>query len=870
MPSRRTGLFVSLTLAAVQFATAQTVVNSVFTPNHPGYYGTVANWSPPEVPNNSPEKIYNVTIPGFVRMDVDATISNLTMTGSYFAEDHSLTVLDSSNLKDFSISVAASLPAGATFAAGSLSSFSAGSLTGRYSLSNSNTNAGWTTLQFDGAHVTTLSNAQVTLYGPRTRIVDESGNDALRDLARIESDSSLGMVGHQLTVAGPFTNDGELGIGSSLNQAGLFSILGTLTNFDASSRTLTGGIYNIAGSYAGAPNLSGVLKFAGADIVHNAASLFLSGPLAGVEDQNGNDGLRNFAHNASTGTFSVGGRDYSIAGNFSNDGILKLYSGRFSVEGSLTNFDPATRTLTGGTYELNGPDVTFVFPGADIVNNAASIDLDGYGYGTALITDENGNDALRNFTHNLPDGVFTIFGNPNFTPPADFTNEGAVNIFCDCPTNRSEQAPPTGAGNHTYLQTAGSTYFASAIFAGDMVMNGGSFTTSGTNAFGAPPSQLNGNLTIGDALFAPLNFIVSGTVQLSASSRFIAPQQGFNNGIFRVTGTFTAGGTLQINPQGAFPPSSTATYTAVLAEGGVIGTFSNAPNGARVPTNGGLGSFIVNYTPNTIFLSDFQALPPAAQLLNVSSRVQVLTGDNAPIGGFIVFGRDPKKVIMRGLGPSLTGSGVGGALQNPILELHRSNGVVIASNDNWRDTQETDIQASGLAPSDDRESAIIATLLPGAYTAILRGTNNTTGAGLVEIYDLEQAVRSKLGNLSTRGFVDSDNHIIGGFIAGGSGEANAELVVRALGPKLSSAHVPGFLPDPTLELRNSQGILIGFNDDCGDAPENFQRIPPGLYLFNSKDAALPASLPAGNYTAIVRGKAGASGIAVVEVYDLNR
>lgn len=160
MPFFSPALFLFLTLAAGQLASAQMIVNSVFTPNHPGYYGDVNNWSPPEVPNNSPEKIYNVTIPGFVRMNVDATISNLTLTGSYLAEDHSLTVVGSTTLNDFRISIASSLPAGATFAAGSLSSFSGGSLTGSYSVSSYNTNAGWATLQFNGAHVTTLSNAQ--------------------------------------------------------------------------------------------------------------------------------------------------------------------------------------------------------------------------------------------------------------------------------------------------------------------------------------------------------------------------------------------------------------------------------------------------------------------------------------------------------------------------------------------------------------------------------------------------------------------------------------------------------------------------------------------------------------------------------------
>ncbi len=860
MRSIRCGLILAATIAAVQLASAQTIVNSVFTPNHPGYYGDVNNWSPPEVPNNTPDKIYNVTIPGFVRMNEDATISNLTMSGSYLAEDHSLTVVGTTTLQDFGILVASSTPAGAIFAAGSLSSFSGGSLTGLYSVSNYNTNAGWATLQFNGAHVTDLSNAQVYLRGPMVRIVDEFGNAALRDLAHIDSASSLAMTSQQLVIAGPFTNEGQLSVGSELNQAGLFSITGQLTNFDAASRTLTGGSYLVGA----APNYEAVFQFAGADIVHNAASLNISGQLAKITDENGNDGLRNFSHNTSTGVFTVGSRDFSIAGTFTNDGVLSLWPGTFAIKGSLTNFDPVTRTLTGGTYQLDGSagPTHFVFHGADIVNNAAAIELNS----NAEILDENGNSALRNFAHNLPAGVFTVRSYKDFILTSDFTNEGTVNIIGDPPMN-GPQGSFTLTGGHTYHQTGGTTYLAYAVFSGDMVIDGGSFSTAGFNAFIIQPSHLEGNLTIGDAVFAPDALTVNGAVHLSSTSVFQTIPQNWNDGYFSVTGTFTAGGTLQIAAPGS-QPSSTSTFVVVSADGGVTGTFSNAPPGRRISTIDGQGSFVVNYDSNVIFLSGFLPTPATAQLLNISTRLPVETGEDVLIGGFIVTGTQPKKVIVRAIGPSLS-SLFSGVLADPILELRDSSGALIASNDNWRSNQEADIIATGIPPGNNLESAIVANLPANnsAYTAVVRGVDNGTGIGLVEVYDLAPTVDSKPANISTRGLVQTgDNVLISGLMA--LGQDSMRIIVRAIGPSLPMSGPP--LGDPTLSLHDGNGALIAFNDNWRSDQEAeiiATSIPPS----NDLESAIVATLPAngGSYTAIVRGNNGASGVALVEVYDLN-
>ncbi|MDQ1741492.1 MAG: hypothetical protein QOE53_3144, partial [Pseudonocardiales bacterium] len=178
--------------------------------------------------------------------------------------------------------------------------------------------------------------------------------------------------------------------------------------------------------------------------------------------------------------------------------------------------------------------------------------------------------------------------------------------------------------------------------------------------------------------------------------------------------------------------------------------------------------------------------PPRGQPVNIATRLQVQTGDNALIAGFIVTGNVGKKVLIRGIGPSLAQFGISGALQDPNLEVRDSTGAFVNGNDNWKDSQQTVIQNSGLAPSDNRESAILLTLAPGPWTVVMRGIGSTTGVGLVEVYDLDQAADAKLANISTRGYVQTgENVMIGGFIIG-SGNGAGKVIVRAIGPSLAS------------------------------------------------------------------------------------
>jgi hypothetical protein len=239
------------------------------------------------------------------------------------------------------------------------------------------------------------------------------------------------------------------------------------------------------------------------------------------------------------------------------------------------------------------------------------------------------------------------------------------------------------------------------------------------------------------------------------------------------------------------------------------------------------------------------------------------------IGGFIVTGSTPKHVLLRGIGPSLVASGVADALTNPTLDLRDSAGVRILANDNWRDTQETEIAATGIPPTNDFESAIVETLPPGSYTTILGGMGLTSGVGLVEIYDLDQTTDSKLANLSTRAFVDTGtNVVIAGFILGNN-SGNDRIVARGIGPSLTAVGVPNALADPTLQLRDSNGTLLISNNDWQDDPaQAAQLTAAGMALTNNVESGIVITLSPGVYTALLAGQNNGTGVGLVEVYDL--
>ena len=261
--------------------------------------------------------------------------------------------------------------------------------------------------------------------------------------------------------------------------------------------------------------------------------------------------------------------------------------------------------------------------------------------------------------------------------------------------------------------------------------------------------------------------------------------------------------------------------------------------------------------------------PGPAQLLNIATRLRVQPDPNELIGGFIITGSAPKPILLRAIGPSLADAGVNDVLGDPTLELRAGDGSLIRSDDNWQDNaaQAALIQATGIPPQSTLESAIVATLSPGSYTAIMRGKNATSGVGLVEIYDLDRTVDSVLANISTRGLVKTnENVMIGGFILGEGGD-DAPVLVRALGPSLAQAGISNVLPNPTLELRDVNGSLVASNDNWKSLQEA-EIAATGVPPSNDLESAVIAALPPGNYTVIVSGKNDTTGVGLVEVFAL--
>jgi len=260
-----------------------------------------------------------------------------------------------------------------------------------------------------------------------------------------------------------------------------------------------------------------------------------------------------------------------------------------------------------------------------------------------------------------------------------------------------------------------------------------------------------------------------------------------------------------------------------------------------------------------------------AQPINLSTRMRIQTGDTVGIGGFIVTGTASKHVMLRAIGPSLSQAGVPDALADPVLELHGSAGFGTIINDNWRDDQANTIAATGLAPTNDLEAAIDATLAPGAYTAIVRGKNDSSGVALIEVYDTNQSVFAKLANMSTRAMVGTgDDIVIAGFILGGSNppQAGDRVVVRGIGPSLSAVGVDNALLDPKLELRDSDGALLASNNDWqDDSVQAAELTAAGLAPAHHLESALTVTLPPGLYTALLSGVNNSAGIGLVEVYD---
>jgi hypothetical protein len=392
-------------------------------------------------------------------------------------------------------------------------------------------------------------------------------------------------------------------------------------------------------------------------------------------------------------------------------------------------------------------------------------------------------------------------------------------------------------------------------------------TPTSDGSFAVTLTVTNGNQTTSSILQLTFSSDPALPVIVSPNSASLTPGKDFIYSIVAPSNagssdptTFTLIGTL---PAGlGFDPQ-----TGKIS-GTFFGGFARTPASPdEVSLSGGIISnvqlFATNSHGTTTTPFIFYLAPSGA--VNIATRLAVGTGDNVLIAGFIITGNAPKKVVLRAIGPSVP---VAGTLQNPTLELHASSGL-LGSNDNWRDTQEDEIIATTIAPTDIRESAILAIINPGNYTAIVKGKSQTTGVAVVEVYDLgtaslDASSNAKLAQISTRGTVQGgDNVMIGGFIISGE---SSKVIVRAIGPSLSGI-LPGVLADTVLELRNGSGALVNQNDDWRTSQEQAIKdttVPPT----HNKESAIVATLAPGNYTGIVRGKGSSTGVALVEVYGL--
>lgn len=534
------------------------------------------------------------------------------------------------------------------------------------------------------------------------------------------------------------------------------------------------------------------------------------------------------------GTLLLGGNKLFIIGENPNGGPQgnPVFNSFTNVTGALTG----TIGVNGGGTFNNEPGAIFSLEDKTVVN----------GGGTPSGTFNNM-------------GTFRREGGPNQSEVhCNFVNTGTLEI-----------ATGTLLFLQDFTQTSGSTNLEDGTTLwvqnnGDnVVFNGGTLTGNGT---------IMGNLVNNGAVISPghspglINVSNGGNFTQGDNGKLVIEIAGLTTpGVdfdqVSVAGTANLGGTIEVIDINGFQPNPGDSVPAIVASS-VNGQFKTTNTQVNYLSSGITVAALPGVRP-----TPSPTVTPAAQLLNISTRMEVLTDSNVLIGGFIVTGTDEKKVLVRGLGPSLP---VSGALADPTLELHDATGAVVATNDNWKDTQQSDVQATTIPPSNDLESAIVASLAANnaAYTAILAGKAGGTGIGLVEVYDLGSAANSKLANISTRGFIDTgDNVMIGGLILGPNGTGSAKVLVRGLGPSLTSAGVANALADPNLELRDASGNLIATNDNWKDTQQSdiqATTIPPS----NDLESAIVQTLAPGNYTAIVRGKNSGTGVGLVELYNL--
>lgn len=443
--------------------------------------------------------------------------------------------------------------------------------------------------------------------------------------------------------------------------------------------------------------------------------------------------------------------------------------------------------------------------------------------------------ALLAFASPSHGAILNLENGPNFTPEAAFTNNTIV-------------ANTTVSGGLIDLQGSATVTPVANTVSIDL---SGSYGAEAGEKFSVAYS-----FTVDLNIPEPVGFTIAGTLDVGGTPVPVMASGTLMPGLHKYEGA------LQSSP---FPAPAAGNFTASFAF-----DFTST------------GSALLEAMPGTLDLSiqqvDFKLGTVAATVLppstpqNLSTRGNVGAGEDVLIGGFIITGNDDKEVVLRGIGPSIPSSEVMNSLADPTIELVDSTGATVATNDNWRDLSANDqtvLTDNNLAPGNDAESALVETLSPGEYTVIVRGANDSTGVALVEAYDLDNGTTdSKLANISTRSNVTTDEGVmIGGFIVGGGGFS--EIIVRGLGPSLADQGITDFLADPQLELHDADGNVIDSNDNWMDGSGMQQISDDQLAPSDPKEAALFEILPAGMYTAVLSGVNSTTGVALVEVYNID-
>lgn len=650
---------------------------------------------------------------------------------------------------------------------------------------------------------------------------------------------------HNLTVrAGHFEGEGLIRLVSGC--------VGNLSNSEKVVFKQRDGFGASTGTFfidAGATlNVQGTGGISGAQAIHNDGAVNWNVPAGGSPNIGARvaSDLRELSAVKFTGGGTIKGPQILGSRLISNDGsslISNDGSSLISNDGSSVISNDGSTVISNDGSTLVPPPAYVLPNGGNVISNSVAVVSDN---GLGIISDGSSLALAR--------GGNVISGNGSALGP--IAQDGTSTTKAGATTANAASA------SASIQMTGGEIDLTSCTIIGDLQMDGGLLSGSG----GVVGSVMNnGGYIMPGSQGRPGSIDVAGNFTQAAKGTTILESGGYLPGLFdrlNVAGAGNLGGTLDVKTINGYTPGTQDVYVP-LSFSSVSGAFSKVSSNANVTvTSRGVLSSVDVTKPN----------PGTGQPLNISTRMNVLTGDNVLIGGFIVY--DPtgagasKKVIIRALGPSVPASGT---LSDPLLILHGGpNGDI--TNDNWQQGDTSQIPG-GFTPGDPRESVIVATLPPGVYTAEVRGAHGETGIGLVELYDLNSSATAKLANISTRGFVDTgDNVMIGGFIVGGRDPNNpltgepGKVLVRGIGPSLTKSGVKGALTATTLELHDSNGAAIG-NQGWRSTQETeiiATTIPPE----NDQDSAILAILPPGTYTAVLRGANGTTGIGLIEAYNL--